>query len=62
MKQGDAFIKCYLDLSGLPFHEFVSVLIVLMEIKCKECGVDVVELAEALPGMVRSVNEEKGRL
>lgn len=62
MKKERALEACYLKLYDLPFHEFVSVLLVLMEVKCEECGVDVVELANSIPGMVKAVNDECGEV
>lgn len=53
---------CYAALKKLPYHEFCSVLCVLLERKCKDEGIDIRNAAEGLYKTIIEVNDELGEL
>lgn len=58
----ELFDVCYAALKKLPFHEFCSVLCVLLERKCKAEGLDVKEEAKRLYETIIQINNDLGEL
>lgn len=58
----ELFDVCYAALKKLPFHEFCSVLCVLLEMKCKDEGMNVKETAGELYRAIIDVNNKLGEL
>lgn len=58
----ELFDVCYAALKKLPFHEFCSVLCVLLERKCKDEGLDVKEEAKRLYETIIQINNDLGEL
>jgi hypothetical protein len=58
----ELFDVCYAALKKLPFHEFCSVLCVLLERKCKDEGRNVKETAGELYRTIIDVNNKLGEL
>lgn len=58
----ELFDVCYAALKKLPFHEFCSVLCVMLERKCKAEDRDVKEEAKHLYETIIQINNELGEL
>lgn len=58
----ELFDVCYAALKKLPFHEFCSVLCVLLERKCKAEDRDVKEEAKKICDTIIQINNELGEL
>lgn len=58
----ELYATCYEILEGLPFHEFCSVLCVMLERKCKEDGKDIRDVAENIYKAIVDVNNKLGEM
>ena len=58
----DLFDVCYVALKELSFPEFIAVLCVMLESKCKEEGVDIKEAAKKVHDTIIMINNELGEI